>query len=40
MHTLNNIAPVSMVRVEGGKFVYMIPKKNDPVKSQSGVGAP
>ena len=39
-HTLNNIAPVTMARVENGKFVYWNLKKNIPVKSQSGEGAP
>ena len=39
-YTLNNIAPVTMARVENGKFVYWNLKKNIPVKSQSGQGAP
>jgi branched-chain amino acid transport system substrate-binding protein len=38
-HTLNNIAPVTLTRVENGKFVYWNPQKNNPMKSQSGVGA-
>jgi branched-chain amino acid transport system substrate-binding protein len=39
-HTLNNIAPVTMAKVENGKFVYWNPRKNTPAKSQAGVGAP
>ncbi len=39
-HTLNNIAPVAMVRVENGKFVYMSSKKTSSLKSPSGEGAP
>jgi branched-chain amino acid transport system substrate-binding protein len=38
-HTLNNIAPVSLARVESGKFVYWNPQKNRSVKSQSGKSA-
>jgi branched-chain amino acid transport system substrate-binding protein len=39
-HTLNNIAPVMMAKVENGKFVYWNPRKNTAAKSQTGAGAP
>ncbi len=39
-HTLNNIAPVAMARVENGKFVFMSGKKTGLVKGPSGAGTP
>jgi branched-chain amino acid transport system substrate-binding protein len=32
-HTLNNIAPITMARVEGGKFVYSSPKAHGVVSA-------
>ena len=39
-HTLNNIAPVTMARVENGKFVYWNPRKSIAGNSKTGSGAP
>ena len=33
-HTLNNIAPVSLARVENGKFIYWTPQKEKPLDGQ------
>ncbi|HEY2120010.1 MAG TPA: ABC transporter substrate-binding protein [Candidatus Acidoferrum sp.] len=34
-HTLNNIAPVSLARVENGKFIYWTPQKEKPLDGQA-----
>ncbi len=39
-HTLNNIAPVTMARVENGKFVYWKTKKVGPMKNATGERTP
>ena len=39
-HTLNNIAPVTMARVENGKFVYWNPRKSSGTQNEKGAGAP
>jgi branched-chain amino acid transport system substrate-binding protein len=38
-HTLNNIAPITMARVEGGKFVYSPPKAHGVVSASGEAGA-
>lgn len=39
-YTLNNIAPVTLARVENGKFVYWMPSKDVKPTAQSGKGTP
>jgi len=38
-HTLNNIAPLTMARVEGGKFVYSPPKVLRAAATSGDIGA-
>jgi len=38
-HTLNNIAPITMARVEGGKFVYSPPKVQTAAAADENTGA-
>ncbi len=35
-YTLNNIAPISMVRVQGGKFVYWKAPRPEQLAAKSG----
>ena len=37
-HTLNNIAPITMARVEGGKFVYSPPKAQTAASAKEAAG--
>jgi len=39
-YTLNNIAPLAMAKVEGGKFVYLPAQRRDSGATHSGAGAP
>ena len=39
-YTLNNIAPLALAKVEGGKFVYLPAQRREPSASHSGAGAP
>ena len=37
-HTLNNIVPPPMARVEGGKFVYWVPQQTSPAPAKEHAG--
>jgi ABC-type branched-subunit amino acid transport system substrate-binding protein len=39
-YTLNNIAPLAMAKVEGGKFVYLPAQRRESSTTRSGAGAP
>ena len=39
-YTLNNIAPISMVRVENGKFIYSAPKPHSAIAANGETGMP
>ncbi len=39
-YTLNNIAPLALVKVEGGKFVYLPAQRRESGAAHSGAGAP
>jgi len=39
-YTLNNIAPLALAKVEGGKFVYLPAQRREPSAAHSGAGAP
>jgi branched-chain amino acid transport system substrate-binding protein len=39
-YTLNNIAPLALAKVEGGKFVYLPAQRREPSAAYPGPGAP
>jgi len=39
-YTLNNIAPLALAKVEGGKFVYLPAQRRESSATHSGAGAP
>ncbi|MGB2678884.1 MAG: ABC transporter substrate-binding protein [Candidatus Acidiferrum sp.] len=39
-YTLNNIAPLALAKVEGGKFVYLPAQRREPSAAHAGAGAP
>lgn len=39
-YTLNNIAPLALAKVEGGKFVYLPAQRREASAAHSGAGAP
>ncbi len=39
-YTLNNIAPLALAKVEGGKFVYMPAQRRESSAAHAGAGAP
>jgi hypothetical protein len=39
-YTLNNIAPLALAKVEGGKFVYLPAQRRESSAAHSGAGAP
>src|SRR5271157_5593175 len=39
-YTLNNIAPLALAKVEGGKFVYLPAQRRESSAARSGAGAP
>jgi ABC-type branched-subunit amino acid transport system substrate-binding protein len=39
-YTLNNIAPLALAKVEGGKFVYLPAQRREPSAARAGAGTP